>query len=137
MKSIFNELIQLLCSLLELIEEHKHLPIGELQSVADSAQQILSLGSQFLDDADLAPQKPIVLSNKKGKLNELGECMRILEADYSQEMDGSVEIAERGHAIISMEKRFRVKCQSDLNSIDGGMSRMFDVLAGKFRKTKQ
>jgi hypothetical protein len=134
MKAVFNELIQLLRSLLELIDENKHLPIGELQSVADSAQQILSLSSQFLLDtgSDPIPQKPLVLGNKKTKKNELAECLRIIEADYSQEMDGSVEIAERGHAVISMEKRFRSKCQSELDSLDGGLSRVFDALAGKY-----
>jgi hypothetical protein len=135
MKTIFNELIGLLRALLELIEENKHLSIGELQSVADSAQQILSLSSQFLLDADSdsLPQKPIIVGNKKGERNEMAECLRIIEADCSQEVDGSVEIAERGHAIISMEKRLRAKCQAELDALDGGMSRVFDALAGIFK----
>jgi hypothetical protein len=132
MKSVFKELVQLLQSLLQLIEQNKHLPIGDLQSVADSAQQILSISGQFLIDSnDALPTKqtPIVLRSTK-KVNDLLECLQIIEADYSNEHDGSVEIAERGHAIITMEKRFRNKCQLDIESIDGGLQRIFDALAG-------
>lgn len=132
MKTLFRELVDLLKSLLELIDQNKHLPIGELQSVADSAQQILTISSQFLDDLDIpTKQQPINLRPTTKKSNDLLECLRLIESDYSNEQDGSVEIAERGHAIISMEKRFRNKCKSEIDSIDNGLTRIFDALAGR------
>lgn len=98
--------------------------------VADSAQQILSLSNQFLLDGGggSSLKNPPVVA-KKERAGEFAECLRIAETDYSNETDGSVEIAERGHAIISMERRFHDRRQLDLDAVDGGMLRVFDVLA--------
>jgi hypothetical protein len=114
-------------SLVELIEKNKHLPIGELETVADAAQQILSIAT--LSDVSPSLPKRQVIRDKKP--SDLAECLRMIETDYSDEIDGSIEIAERGHAIITVERRLRNKPQSEIDTLDGGLGRIFDALAGK------
>lgn len=62
--------------------------------------------------------------------SEVDDWLQVLERDFEDEQGGSLEIAERGHAIISLGKMIRKK--DDIIK-EVGLAKVFDLLTSRLR----
>ncbi|KAI6241204.1 hypothetical protein M3Y99_00344000 [Aphelenchoides fujianensis] len=79
-----------------------------------------------------ALKKPNANPGKK-KAAGISELLDVIRADFEDETDGCIQIAERGHAIISVERLLRKRDESLFAEVDGGLTRVFDCLTENLR----
>ena len=106
----------------------------QLQTVYDAAQQMIALCADLNDDVGVkSAARTTAKTASSSARSSVEDWLVTISADFAREADGDFEVAERGHAIISVERALRRRDESIFASIDGGLVTVFDRLTGWLR----